>query len=131
MQFDERSIYEQIGGETTIRQIVEAFYPKVLQHPVIAHLFPEDIKPVMDKQYLFLTQFFGGPPLYTEQYGHPMMRQRHLPFKITPRSADAWLQCMNEALLDIGLEDELRQVVMARLSAPAYFFVNSEVEEVQ
>lgn len=126
----ELSIYEQIGGSETIRQLVESFYPKVQQNAVISHLFPEDIMPVMEKQYLFLTQFFGGPPLYTEQYGHPMMRQRHLPFKITPKRAEAWLDCMSRALQDIGLDEHLQKVMITRLSAPAYFFVNSDEEEV-
>lgn len=126
----ELSIYEQLGGGETIRKLVESFYPKVQQNAVISHLFPEDINPVMDKQYLFLTQFFGGPPLYTEQYGHPMMRKRHLPFKITPKRAEAWLDCMSRALEDIGLEESLQKVIITRLSAPAYFFVNSDEEEV-
>lgn len=125
----ELSIYEQIGGGETVRKLVESFYPKVQENPVISHLFPDDIMPVMDKQYLFLTQFFGGPPLYTEQYGHPMMRRRHLPFEITPRSAEAWLDCMSRALQDIGLDEPLRKVIITRLSAPAYFFVNSEEGE--
>ncbi|MNE71226.1 Group 2 truncated hemoglobin YjbI [compost metagenome] len=123
------SFYEAIGGGETLRLIVEAFYPKVQAHPLLGPLFPEDIHPVMDKQYLFLTQFFGGPSLYSDQYGHPMMRGRHLPFPITPERAAAWLDCMNRALQEVGIEDELRQAVIQRLSGPAYHFVNTAEEE--
>ncbi|TMZ36911.1 hypothetical protein EMG21_33750, partial [Klebsiella pneumoniae] len=57
------TIYDRIGGYPTISRIVEAFYPRVQRDPLLAPIFPDDIRPVMEKQRLFLTQFFGGPPL--------------------------------------------------------------------
>ncbi|MFC6331782.1 globin [Paenibacillus septentrionalis] len=125
----QQSTYEQIGGADTVRKIVEAFYPKVQKNPVIGPLFPEDIMPVMEKQYLFLTQFFGGPMLYTEQYGHPMMRARHMPFPITESSAQAWLSCMKEALSEINMSEPLQALVLERLSGPAYHFINTAEQE--
>lgn len=119
------SIYEAMGGAETLRRVVEAFYPKVQAHALLGPLFPEDILPVMDKQFLFLTQFFGGPMLYSEQYGHPMMRARHLPFPITPERAEAWLDCMRRALQEVGLDEELQAIIIERLSGPAHHFVNT------
>lgn len=119
------TFYEAMGGAETIRRIVEAFYPRVQAHPLLGPLFPEDIHPVMEKQYMFLSQFFGGPPLYSERYGHPMMRARHLPFPITNERADAWLGCMKQALEETGMEPALRDAVLERLRGPAYHFVNS------
>lgn len=118
------TLYEALGGERGIRQIVETFYPLVQRDPKIGPLFPEDIDPVKEKQFLFLTQFFGGPPLYSMQYGHPMMRARHLPVPITVERADAWLSCMREALTQIGIDPELKEIVLERLKGPAYHFVN-------
>jgi len=120
------TIYEAIGGEPTIRRIVEAFYPRVQAHPDLGPIFPEDIMPVMEKQFMFLTQFFGGPSLFSDMYGHPMMRGRHMPFPITPKRANAWLSCMGAALEEIGLDPTLRRVVLERLQGPAYHFVNTE-----
>ncbi|MBR2567918.1 MAG: globin [Paenibacillus sp.] len=120
-----QTLYELLGGEDAIRRIVEAFYPKVQAHPLIGPLFPDNILPVMEKQRLFLTQFFGGPMLYSDQYGHPMMRARHLPFEITPERAEAWLSCMREALKEVNVSEELSAAVLARLSGPAHHFVNS------
>ncbi|MNI64516.1 hemoglobin [Fontibacillus panacisegetis] len=119
------SIYDNLGGADAIRRLVEAFYPKVQNNPVIGHLFPEDIEPVLEKQYMFLTQFFGGPSLYSDAHGHPMMRARHLPFPITPERAEAWLGCMSAALEEIGISEELRDFVLQRLSGPAFHFVNT------
>lgn len=125
MQQNQSSLYELMGGAETIRKLVEAFYPKVQADPLIGDLFPEDITPVMEKQFLFLSQFFGGANLYTEKYGNPMMRARHLPFPITEERADAWLDCMRRALEEIGLDAALQRLILERLSGPAYHFINS------
>ncbi|MBG9734721.1 globin [Paenibacillus alvei] len=123
-----QSIYEAIGGGATVRKMVEAFYPRVQAHPLLAPLFPEDIEPVMERQFMFLTQFFGGPPIYSDQFGHPMMRARHLPFPVTRERADAWLGCMREALHEINMEPGLATMVIDRLSGPAYHFINTNDE---
>jgi len=119
------TIYEAIGGAEAVRDIVSRFYPKVQAHPLLAPLFPEDIHPVMEKQYLFLSQFLGGPSLYSDAYGHPMMRGRHLPFPITPERANAWLACMAEALSETSIPEPLRKLTIERLSGPAFHFVNT------
>ncbi|KIL36117.1 globin [Cohnella kolymensis] len=123
---DYATIYEAIGGAPVIREIVEKFYPKVQAHPLLSPLFPEDIMPVMEKQYLFLTQFLGGPNLFSDEYGHPMMRARHLPFPITPERAEAWLDCMSRALAETEIPMPLQQLVLERLSGPAHHFVNTD-----
>lgn len=120
------TLYEALGGAEAIRNLVSRFYPKVQAHPLLAPLFPEDIHPVMEKQILFLTQFLGGPSLYSDQYGHPMMRARHLPFEITPERAAAWLGCMSSALGEMSVPEPLRQLTIERLSGPAHHFVNTE-----
>ncbi|WP_127587359.1 globin domain-containing protein [Paenibacillus koleovorans] len=119
------TLYELIGGADSVLRLVEAFYPLVQAHPLLGPLFPKDITPVMEKQAQFLTQFFGGPTLYSDQYGHPMMRARHMPFPITIERADAWLGCMAVALMAIGLDEDLQRVVLERLKGPAYHFVNT------
>jgi hemoglobin len=118
------TIYDLIGGAEAIRKLVQAFYPKVQAHPNLGPLFPEDITPVMEKQYMFLTQFFGGPPLYSEKVGPPMMRARHMPFPISVERAEEWLGCMKAAMKEIGLPPALREVMIERLKGPAYHFVN-------
>jgi len=122
---NEKTLYEHMGGAETVRRLVEAFYPRVQRDPLLAPLFPKDIMPVLEKQYLFLTQFFGGPSLYTEQYGQPMMRARHLPFPIANRHAAAWLNCMQHAMKEIKLPDPLVDALLERLKGPAYHFVNT------
>jgi hemoglobin len=119
-------LYEAIGGADAIREVVTRFYPKVLAHPLLSPLFPKDIDPVIEKQYLFLSQFLGGPSLYSEQYGHPMMRARHLPFPITPERAEAWLECMSAALAETAIPEFLQKIVLERLTGTANHFVNTD-----
>ncbi|GMA52295.1 hypothetical protein GCM10025857_36520 [Alicyclobacillus contaminans] len=123
---DVRSVYERIGGAETLSKLVDRFYAKVQAHPNLSKLFPEDITPIRDKQYKFLTQFFGGPPLYTDVYGPPMMRYRHLPHPITPTRAKEWLSCMAEAMDEIELTGPVRDFMMERLSMVAEHMVNRE-----
>lgn len=119
-----QSLYEQVGGAKTIRRLVEAFYPKVQEHPLLAPLFPTDLKPVMERQYLFLTQYLGGPPIYSEKRGHPMLRARHLPFPITQERAEAWLGCMSEAMDEVGITGLVREQIWSRLVLTAHHMVN-------
>jgi len=99
-----QSLFEEIGGTDTIQELVNAFYPKVYANPILSPLFEGDIEEIKRKQKMFLTQFLGGPPLYSQEFGPPAMQQRHLPFEITPERANAWLQCMSEAFDEIGLD---------------------------
>jgi hemoglobin len=83
---------------------VRAFYPRVYEDPDLSLLIQGDMKEIMQKQHMFLTPFTGGPPLYSQEFGPPAMRQRHLPFEITPKCAQCRLRCMKEAFVEVGLD---------------------------
>ncbi|SHG30818.1 globin domain-containing protein [Ornithinibacillus halophilus] len=119
------TIYEAIGGEETIDRLVNAFYKRVGNHPKLIPIFPDDLTEVAKKQYMFLTQFFGGPKLYNEYRGHPMLRRRHLPFEITPERKDAWLECMDEALDEANIEEPYRTAIFERLTMTAHHMMNT------
>lgn len=116
--------YELIGGAPTIDRLVEAFYSRVAKDPVLAPIFPDDLEPVKEKQRLFLTQFFGGPPLFSQQYGPPMLRARHLPHPITPKGAAAWLACMREAMDEAGITGPLGDALFQHLTHTAHHMIN-------
>lgn len=132
MEKESRSMYERIGAKT-LHKMVDAFYKRVARHPDLAPIFPEDLTETARKQKQFLTQFLGGPPLYTEEHGHPRLRMRHLPFPITSRRARAWLDCMAAAMDEVGLSGDIREEFFARLTLTAHHMVNTpdEVEHVE
>jgi len=116
--------YEHIGKER-LSNLVEAFYAKVHKHPLLQPIFPDNLSETIRKQKQFLTQYLGGPSLYTEEHGHPMLRARHMPFEITPERAEAWLQCMREAMDDIELKGDLREFIYHRLELTAEHMINT------
>lgn len=116
--------YEAIGEET-LHRLVDNFYDLVAQHPDLALIFPNDFSEIARKQKQFLTQYLGGPALYTEEHGHPMMRARHLPFPITPARAKAWLSCMTQAMDKTGLEGPIRDEFFSRLYLTAQHMINT------
>lgn len=122
-----RSIYDEIGPEI-IEEVVNAFYPKVYSDPDLIPIFDTvDIDEIMRKQKFFLTQFTGGPALYSREYGRPAMRYRHLPHEITPTRAKSWLRCMKEAFDETGLSElSAGDAFYKRLTEVAAIMVNTE-----
>lgn len=121
------SLFDLIGEER-LRALVEAFYLRVGQHPDLAPIFPPDLRETAEKQYMFLTQFFGGPSLYSDVYGHPMLRARHMPFPITVTRARAWLSCMVAAMDEVAITGDLREQMLAKLAFTAQHMVNRQEE---
>lgn len=104
------TLYEVIGRER-LYAILKSFYSRVYQSPVISHLFQGDQKEIEEKQRLFLTQFLGGPKLYSEVYGHPRMRMRHLPFAIDNAAKDEWLALMRISIYEHIEDKELAETL--------------------
>ncbi|MFE8699826.1 globin [Cytobacillus sp. FJAT-54145] len=121
-----KSLYTEIGGQETIDQLVEAFYPRVHADEELRPLFEGDMEEIKRKQRMFLPQFLGGPALYSQEFGPPAMKERHLPFEITPKRARCWLRCMKEAFEEVGLDQHpAGMVVYQRLTQVAGIMINS------
>lgn len=126
LEYNFKSLYSEIGGQETIDNLVNAFYPRVYDDPELAPLFEGDMDEIKRKQRMFLPQFLGGPALYSQEFGPPAMRERHLPFEVTPRRAQCWLRCMREAFEEIGLDQNpARLAFYDRLTQVAGIMVNS------
>lgn len=98
------SFYDKIGPER-LAEIVKVFYSKVFESKIIGHLFKNDRLLIQEKQLKFLTQFLGGPQLYSIEFGHPKMRMRHLPHAINEEAKEEWLRCMKQAIFHVIDED--------------------------
>ena len=121
---EEKSLYDRLGAER-LKQLVELFYDLVFEDENIKDLFKSSKEEIKSKQFLFLTQFLGGPPLYSEKYGHPRMRQRHLPHPITEDKAVSWLKCMYNAIDTLDIPQEMKTELFERFPRTAFFMVNS------
>ena len=94
----ESSLYQRAGGMPWFVGLVDRFYALVNSDPVLRPLYPEDLGPPRRHLALFLAQYWGGPPQYEAERGHPRLRRRHFPFPISGAERDAWMAHMTTAV---------------------------------
>ena len=103
--------YERLGGEAAVRELVDRFYDLMDLEPAYAgirKLHPPALDGSREKLFWFLSGWLGGPPIYAERIGHPMLRARHLPFSIGIDERDQWLRCMSQAMDEVGVDPGLQ-----------------------
>jgi len=118
-----------IGGDASVRKLIDTFYDlmdEVPEYYVIRKLHPADLTDSRDKLYLFLSGWLGGPPLYTDKFGHPMLRARHLPFAIGTAERDAWMACMTQSAESMIGDEKLRTWLLEQLYKTADWMRNRE-----
>jgi len=113
---DQVSFYDAVGGAETFNAIVSRFYEQVPEDEILRELYPLDDLPGAEQRLrMFLEQYWGGPRTYSDQRGHPRLRMRHAPFRITEIERDAWLRCMRTAVASIDahtLDDDHRRELL-------------------
>jgi hemoglobin len=92
------AFFDRVGGDSFFVELVDHFYLGVAGDPLLRPLYPDDLTEAKAHLALFLVQYWGGPPTYNEQRGHPRLRMRHVPFVIGPAERDAWLRHMQAAV---------------------------------
>lgn len=123
--------YDFIGGETSIRSLVDRFYFYMDILPEaqgIRAMHQANLASAKDKLFKFLSGWLGGPNLFIEEFGHPMLRRRHFPFKIGPSERDQWMLCMNKALDEIAMDPRLHTNIQTALQDLATHMINQEPE---
>lgn len=118
------SVYELVGGEKTFRQLVDTFYSKVEADDKLRAIFPDDLEPGKQWQYLFLMQYWGGPRDYVAKRGHPRLRMRHSPYPITSELRDRWVKYMLEAIDEVGIQEPMRSMMRDYFERGASFMIN-------
>jgi hemoglobin len=121
------SLYDLMGGETGVRALVDRFYDLMdssLEAKDIRALHAASLKGSREKLFLFLTGWSGGPPLYVQKFGHPRLRQRHMPFPIGERERDQWLWCMKKAVDESDFIPAVKEHLKSRFTEVADFMRN-------
>lgn len=128
---DITELYDAIGGEPVITRIVDRFYEGVRLDPILRPLYPDDELDAANwRLRMFLVQYWGGPSTYSEVQGHPRLRMRHVPFRITELERDAWLGHMVPAIIGVaaetGMADQMRDRFVQYVTMAADSLVNAE-----
>jgi hemoglobin len=126
MSDSELNVYELVGGDPVFRQLVDDFYARIETDPLLRPLFPADVEAGKEWQFLFLTQFFGGPPRYNNQRGYPRLRMRHAPFPIDQAARDHWLAHMLAAVDAVGITEPSRSLMKDYFVRASAAMMNAE-----
>ena len=125
------TFFELLGGEQqgmeALRNLVETFYDIMVSDPKaqpIRAMHPADLTSAREKLFMFLTGWTGGPQLYIERYGHPMLRKRHLPFAVDESARDQWMYCMIKAMHQLKMDEALMTKLAGQLYGVADFMRN-------
>jgi len=124
-----QTYYDRLGGEAVVRRLVDRFYDLMNENPEfygIRKLHPSDMHGSRQKLFMFLSGWLGGPQLYVEQFGHPRLRARHLPFAIGKAERDQWMACMHRALEDTEIDERLSKELTNQLFQTADFMRNAD-----
>jgi hemoglobin len=119
------TLYARVGGEQFFVELVDHFYDGVERDVVLRLMYPDDLSDSRRHLAMFLAQYWGGPPAYSEERGHPRLRMRHAPFEIDEAARDAWLGHMRDALDSVELSDEDRAELTAYLEMAAHQLQNA------
>lgn len=125
------TLYEAIGGEATVRALTRRFYELMDTLPEAAHcraIHPADLSGSEAKFYDYLTGYLGGPPVYVEKHGHPMLRRRHFVAPIGPAERDEWLLCFRRAMDETIDNPKLREIIWTPVERLAFHMQNQEAD---
>jgi hemoglobin len=106
--------FTRVGGQPAIDRLVEAFYRRMDSLPetrAIRAMHPADLAATKDVLQRYLGEWLGGPPLYSQERGHPRLRMRHVHLRIGPAERDAWMLCMSGALEEVVADPALRDLL--------------------
>lgn len=120
-------MFQRIGGAVTVDRLVECFYARMDTLPeaqVIRAMHSLELEPIKNVLKRYLSEWLGGPKLYSPEKGHPRLRQRHLGFKIGAAERDAWLLCMRGALEQTIDDPASRQEILEALQELADWMRN-------
>jgi hemoglobin len=125
---DQASLYDVVGGRTFFEDLVDGFYDRVELDPDLLAVYPSphDLGPARRRLALFLSEYWGGPPAYTEERGHPRLRMRHFAFEIGPVERDRWLDHMRAAVEDMDPGSEAKRALIDYFERGAEFVRNRE-----
>ena len=122
-------MYERVGGHEFFVRLVDTFYDRVEGDPVLRPLYPQGeqgMQAAREHLAMFLSQYWGGPPVYNETRGAPMLRARHLPFRIGVAERDAWFGHMKDAVEESGVSDEIAAELLDYFDRAATHLINDQ-----
>jgi CDGSH-type Zn-finger protein/truncated hemoglobin YjbI len=104
----EPTIFEWLGGLPALTRMTRLFYEKYIPaDPLLAPLFASMSPDHPQRVAKWLAEVFGGPKLYSTQYGgYPRMISQHLGKQITEEKRARWVELLQQAAAEAGLPND-------------------------
>lgn len=126
---NETPLFERIGGAPTIEHLVDNFYDRMESEDharKVRAMHSRDLSRSRHVLKQYLSEWLGGPKLYSPEHGHPRMRMRHMRAPIDSAARDAWLTCMQGALNDTVADSQARDAIYDAMARLADWMRNTE-----
>ena len=134
---DVDTLYARVGEEGFTR-LIRAFYRQIPDDDILGPMYrmaegeeagtaAERMAAAEERLRDFLIFRFGGPQRYIERRGHPALRMRHVRFAVDKAARDRWVQLMDKALDEVGLDPEITAILREFLGNVATFLINKPV----
>jgi hemoglobin len=123
------SIYLQLGGEAAVHRLVDRFYELMeglSEARTVRQMHPPSLAGSADSLFKFLSGWFGGPPLFHQERGHPRLRMRHAPFAVSVVERDEWMLCMHQAINEQVDDPSLNAKLQRMFSEMADHMINTD-----
>lgn len=123
------TLYDRIGGEDGVRRFTRRFYALMDEVPEAAAcraIHPPSLEGSEQKLFEYLSGWLGGPQLFVERRGPPMLRRRHMVAEIGAAEAEGWLICFRWALLDTVADEAVRAAILPQVEQLARHMQNRD-----
>ena len=122
---EELTFYDKVGGHQTFVAIADKFYENLVNEPLLVAMYPKkDMAGAKERLLQFLEQYWGGPTTYSDTRGHPRLRMRHAGFIIGEAEKEAWLRCAHSAIIDLEVEEALKEELWTYFQYAAHSMKN-------
>jgi len=127
-----QTVYEIIGGEAGVRKLVNRFYELMDTSPegqAARAIHPSDLSDSNQKLFEYFSGWLGGPQLFVERRGPPMLRARHLHAPIATPEIQSWLACFMRAWREVvGNRPDIDELVLPQIHSLAHHMRNKQEE---
>lgn len=128
------AFYEEVGYDG-MQKLMYKFYDRIYESN-IAHFFPQDhdeFEEVKKKNTKFFIQICGGPSIYDKEMKGKDLDQYmidiHKNFSIYEKSRDEWLGTFREVLMELDIDEKIKEDFWQYLDKFSKLTVNRYLKE--
>ncbi len=123
---EEPVFFDRAGGHDTFARMIRTFFAGVRDDPVLLPMYAHDLEGSEQRLLAFMEQYWGGPDTYSRTRGAPMLRMRHMSFKVTPTAREHWVGRMGAAIATLGLDSADEALLHDYVERAATYLVNAD-----